>query len=222
MKLQLLKGIRTMFGYDAATSTRRRKAKTPTTKDEDKQLSNADRRTMIGTTREQRRNMALCAFMIRKHLDNVSQVTFKPTSGMPEVDEQMSALYTWWSRADRVDVARRHSMHELIRLWEAHRTVDGDVGVLLLRSGALQTIEGDRIAKPSSFGDAPRDILAVDWRHGVDVGSFGQIRRYCIVDRNDTRLEFNRVVSARNMKLLGYFDRYAAEDVQARRDRICD
>jgi lambda family phage portal protein len=196
-----------MFGYDAVKTTRRRKAPTSTTKDEDSQLSKAQRRALIGTTRDQRRNMALLAYMVRKHIDNVASVKFKATTGNKQVDDQLESLVAWWSRRDRCDVAGRHSFQELTRLWESHRALDGDVGVVLLRSGQLQTIEGDRIAKPSSFGDAPKPVQETDWVHGVDVNDANRARRYCIVDRNGTTLNFNRTIRAQNLKLIGYFDR---------------
>ena len=63
------------------------------------------------------------------------------STGMPEVDEQMEGLIRWWSRPANCDVAGRHTLQRLTRLWEERRTIDGDVFVLKLSDGRVQSIE---------------------------------------------------------------------------------
>jgi len=202
-----------MFGYDAITDKKRRKAPTGITKSEDRQLKDHERRKANATVRDQRRNYALTAWMIRKHLDYVADFNFQAVTNDVEYNRQLERLMRWWSLPRNCDVAGRHSLRSYIRLAEASRTVDGDIGTLLLRSGQIQAIEGDRIAKPRS-GVIPESALTVDEQsriqNGVIANDQGRAIKYVINKRevNSDILTFDRVVRARNLKLLAYYDRF--------------
>jgi capsid protein len=90
-----------------------------------------------------------------------------------------------------------------MRMAELLRTVDGDCGWLRLASGQVQLIEGDRIRNPLGI------TTGTQWRNGVEVDRYGKPIRYAVHERLDGGSSFllERYVSARNMRLHGYFDR---------------
>ena len=204
-----------MFGYDAIVDKKRRKAPSTRTKSEDRQLKDNDKRKAQATIRDQRRNYALTAWMIRKHLDYVSSFNFQATTDDPAYNRQLESLMRWWGRARNCDIAGRHSLRSYIRLAEASRTVDGDIGTILLRSGHIQAIEADRIGKPD-VGGIPEANLSTDERNrvqnGVIADNRGRAIKYVLNRRqiNNDSLIFDRVVRARNFKLLAYYDRFDA------------
>ena len=209
---------RVMFGYHAASDKKRRQSPRSTTQSEDKALDVGDRKKIIATARDQRRNFALLGWMIRQHLDFVSRFHFQARTGNDEFDRQLERLVAWRSRAYNTDVAARHSLPRFLRLMEASRTVDGDVGIILLRDGRLQAIEGDRIARPTAGDQGVLDRLkGRTITHGVEVTRDGRARNYLVCKRSvtgytnqagGTTMELDRVVAAKNFHLLGYYDRF--------------
>ncbi len=109
----------------------------------------------------------------------------------------------------------------MLRLWEASRTVDGDVGILKLASGQLQGIEGDRIRTPMAWPEGVRG--APDWlpkmKHGVVCDPASKALGYAINKRGlgfqygpdwffaANSFIFERLVPAQDLLLHGYFDR---------------
>jgi capsid protein len=202
-----------MFGYDALVDKKRRKAPTSATSSEDRTLANGEKRKAQATVRDMRRNYGLAAWMIRKHLDYVSDFRFCATTKDKAYNEQLESLMRWWSRPQNCDIAGRHSLSRYVRLAEAMRTVDGDIGTLLLKSGKIQAIEGDRIGKPSA-GAIPVGSMTLDrqsmLQNGVLTNGQGRATNYVLLKRkvNSSSLEFDKVVRARNLKLLAYYDRF--------------
>ena len=204
-------GIKTLFGYHAVLDKNRRTPPRSTTQSEDAELAKTDRKKMIATARENRRNQAILAWMIRKHIDNVATFTFQSQTGDRGFDREFESIMSWYSRPDNFDVAGRHGLSEFLRLVEGHRVVDGDVGILFSRNGKLQGIEGDRIATPTVGGIPKIDgrvIAESDVTHGVIPDKYGGARWYMVCDRDGQSLRFNRLVPARDMRMIGYYDRF--------------
>lgn len=202
------------FGYDAVESSNRRKARMVIIKSEDDTLTATNRKRLIATAQDQVRNFAIAQWMIRKHLDYVSRFTFQSKTGDAEFDWEMERRVAEWSRPQNCDIAGRHSLQRFISLCEMRRVVDGDVGVLRLQSGHLQAIEGDRIrfiapmagkrlSKPDGSPYIEKDFI-----HGVLLGDGGRARAYAICTRNGGALEFERLISATNVSMLGYYTRF--------------
>ena len=204
-------GIKTMFGYHAVLDKNRRTPPKSITKSEDKHLDKTSRKKLISTARDNRRNQALLAWMIRKHIDYVATFNFQSNSGDRVFDREMESIMSWFARPENFDIAGRHGLSEFLRLVEGHRVVDGDIGVLLTRNGKLQGIEGDRIAKPTKGampqlqGENVNDDLLT---HGVIADQYGGARWYVVCDRDGENLVFNRLVPARDMQMVGYWDRF--------------
>ncbi len=196
------------FGYEATVSGTRRKAPVSDVKGEDDHLNPIERRALISTTRDLRRNFALSAWMIRKHLDFVATHEFQSKTGNKEFDEKFESLMLWWGNKRNFDVAERHSMHGFIRLAESGRCVDGDFFIQKTRKGRLVGIEGDRIANPV-MGVRRNKIIMKDYKRGVKVNKAGKAVSYLLNNRvNDgSQLQFDRTLNARDIIHFSYWDR---------------
>jgi capsid protein len=197
-----------MFGYDAVVDSKRRRSPQVQVMSEDSQLRPADRKKLVATARDLPRNYAIAAWMIRKHLDYVSTFGFQARTPNKAFNKRLERLLTQYSRAVLFDVAARHSRQRFLRLAEARRTLDGDVGILKLSSGRVQAIEGDRIRTP--IGEIPGGLDPDKIIHGVRVSKGGKAQAYCLCDRSKWGggFRFNRMVPARHLYLHGYFDRF--------------
>jgi len=145
--------------------------------------------------------------MVRKHLDYVTRFRFQPVTGDADLDDQLERLMDWRGRASNWDVCGRHNRQRFMRLLEASRVIDGDVGTILLSSGLLQAIEGDRITWPTS-GTPPASYNRDDWIHGIKTTTTGANASYMVCNRSGQGLVFNRAVRANNMHFLAYYDRF--------------
>lgn len=199
--------------YDAIIDKDRRRPVKSRVRHEDRHVSQNDRRKMAATSRDVQRNFAIARWAVNKHLDYVSSFTFQAKTGRNRLDEQIESLIGGWQSRHRCDVARRHPFRRMVRLAEARKQVDGDIGLLKIAArkgsplrGKLQAIEGDRIAVPN---DLPSDYDKADWLNGVRLGGDGAAQSYCICDRDENdRLVFGRTVPAKNLLLHACYDRF--------------
>ena len=197
--------------YDAVNPSNKRRSSGNNVLSHDRALGTSERRQMIESARDINRNFAAGAYMIRKHLDYVSTFSFQPQTGDPVLDKDLAALFKWWSRPENCDVAGRHSLASMIRLAESHRTIDGDVFLLKLKSGHLQGLEGDRVMNEGGVGiiqDSPFP-KAVRQVHGIHVDAGGRALAYDVYTKGIyLSYQFDRTVKARNILHHGYFDGY--------------
>lgn len=202
-----------MLGYDATETRGRRRAISSSTMSEDRQANDRKRKILSSNSRDLSRNFAIAAWAIRKHLDFVSRFTFQAKTGDRGYDRELEGVVTEAMNRHRFDVAARHSYRRALRIAEACRVKDGDLGWLKLAGtrnrGMIQAIEGDRIKTPDG-GELPDNTNPDDWVNGVRVNSFGKSMAYAICDRSRTsnRLTLNRLVSSRNIIVHGFYDRY--------------
>jgi len=195
--------------YDAAESSTRRRTPQTKPKREGKVLTEKKRRKLIATTQDLRRNYAVAAWAIRKHLDYVSSFSFQAKTGDKAVDDRLETLMKWWGRRRHCDAARRHPLRRMVRLAEAHRVVDGDFFFYRLTDGSLQGIESDHVTKPAA--GTPNNFKADDYEQGIKVkAGTGEALQYCICDRQEkgSQYEYRACVPARHIFPLGYFDRF--------------
>jgi len=198
----------TKLGYDAVATEKRRRAPLHDVKSEDDHLTPTQRRKLVATTRDLRRNYALTAWAIRKHLDYVASFSFQSKNGNEELDDHIEKLVKWWSLPGNFDVAGRHGLRRFTRIIEASRVVDGDILIYLLNTGLVQAIEGDRCANP--LGAAlPRHYKMEDFKRGIKCSKGGRPQAYIVNNRSATgaRLEFDRVIPAKYIIQFAYWDR---------------
>lgn len=199
------------FAYDAIDAKNKRK--TPAIKhgSEDLLLKPADRSKLTANARDIARNYAVAAWMIRKHLDYVSTFDFQMRTDDDGLNKAIETLWDEWSRPHNCDVASRHTLSQMLRLAEARRTVDGDVGFMKLASGELQAIESDRVRDPTGQGPfMPADPAeGTKWIHGVKCDDTGRALAYAVHKRTGINsYQFERSVSASRMCWFGYYDRF--------------
>jgi capsid protein len=197
------------MGYNGIKNTGRRQApRQATYSSEDDILAGTDREKLVATTQDQRRNMAVLAWMVRKHLDHVTQFTFQAKTGNAETDKRLEELIAWASRRGNFEVTGRHSRDSYTRLLEGHRVVDGDIFTYFLKSGEVQGIEGGRVATPTDRRSLPPSLRKDNLINGVKIDKNGKALAYAINDRKGGRLVFNRLIPARHIAPLAYYDRF--------------
>lgn len=196
------------LGYDATQPKLKRKAPVISTKTEDRELQQAGRQQVSSATRDLQRNFSIAAWAVRKHLDYVSTFSFQARTGIPELDDQIESLMSWWSRPTNCDAAGRHSLPRLVRLFEERRTIDGDVLVNMLADGRIQGIEGDRIFDGSGTPLPAEGVLSEEIVNGVWVNVNGRANAYAIHRRHINGTSFEQWLPATFTYLHGCYQRF--------------
>jgi capsid protein len=198
------------FNYQASEDKGRRQApRTGGTRSEDLVLRKGARSKLVATARDQRRNYALLAWAIRRHVDYVSKFNPLFKTGNDELDKEMERRLKAHGKKRDWDVAKRHSRNEAMRIFEAGKVTDGDCGFIMLDGGKMQGIESDRICKPT---DIPREIdEELFTEHGLHLDpSTGETLQYMVTRRaiNSNTMLFDQIVDASNMAWDGYLGRF--------------
>ncbi|MFH1496817.1 MAG: phage portal protein, partial [Verrucomicrobiota bacterium] len=211
---QVARGRRYALGYNAVDDTTRRRKPTTRTTPEIDILTPRKRQTASATAREDRRNMSILAWMIRRHLDNVSRFTphFRiagDTDEIRAVNAAVSKLLRWHARPRQFDALGRHGRDEWLRMFEGCKVIAGDCGGLKVQGGRLQGIEGDRISKPSAASsELPKEYKDRVTGEGLVIGAGGMVEGYCVCSRSmGGSMEYERVVPSADM----IFDAYWPE-----------
>jgi len=194
------------FGYDAAESTAARKAPAVRQVSEDTELNQAKRGKVNAVSIDLKRNFATVGWGIRKHLDYVSRFRFQARTGNSQLDDQLEKLVKIQSRAENCDAAGRHSLDKMLRLVEQMAILTGDCGLLKLRDGRLQGIEGERI-RDTTGGSTSQDE-PFQWIQGIRVNRAGKSVAYALHKRTGSSFGLERNVPAANMIWHGYYDRF--------------
>lgn len=198
-----------LTGYDGAEASKRRRLPATKLVSEDDALPPGDRKKLISTTHDLRRNFAIAGWAIRKHLDYVASFTFQSKTGNTALDARIEELLKWWSRPVNCHVEQRHPLARMVRILEECTVVDGDIFVLKMDTGKLQPIEGDRIRTPQL--GTPPGVRREDFVHGIERYADGRNKSY-IVCKRDKRggggFTFERIIRAGHLVQHGYFDRF--------------
>lgn len=201
------------FSYDALEPKGRRKSAPSQIVREDVHVKAGRRNRLQANARDLARNFSAVAWMIRRHLDYCASFSFQcRTPQDPALGRAIEALMTARSRPLACDRGGRFTREKLFRNLEAARMLDGDVGLLRLRSGHVQIVESDCIKDP------PKQVKddRFEWVDGVQVDYAGLPRQYALHGRKKGGVgtEFRRTVPAQNFALYGCFDRSAADQIR--------
>jgi len=205
-QMQVVKGNRYSLNYNAIEDgTTKRRPTTAKTSAETAILTPPKRERAAATARDDRRNMSILAWMIRRHLDNVSRFTphFRMKGDSPEVaavNDAVAKLLTWHGRKTNFDALKRHGRNEWMRMFEACKVISGDAAGMKVKGGRLQGIEGDRIAKATGKG-VPGDVTD----EGLQLNADGSRKAFCVCKRVDKSLQFERMVPEADMVFDGYW-----------------
>jgi len=188
------------YGYDVVNESTRRSRPKIELRNEDDIAKRRERDILVSTTRDAKRNFAVAAWMVRKHLDYVSDFTFRIDTTNDAFDAEVTAFMKRWQRRQNCHVARRHPFRRLFRMAEYNRVVDGDTFFELMKSGSLNLIRGDRVR--DRFGNR-----ADEWKNGLKINRYGAILSAAVHRRGvGGGFVFDKELSARNFIHHGYFD----------------
>lgn len=188
-------------GYDAARSSPNRRSAGAIMQTEDKVLDRPGRERLAANASDLHRNAILFAWAVRRHLDYTTLFDFQPDTGDDKLDEDLRQLMARDSRAENCDIGGRHSWNRLRRLCEVRKLLDGDVGLLTLRSGHLQGVESHLIRNPrSQRNDAAR------WEQGCKLGRGRRAVAYCLEELDERGQRVERVVPAGQLFMLGAYE----------------
>lgn len=203
------------FGYDATVDSGRRRAASGATKSEDRELFPSARHKLVGGAREIARNFAIAKWAIGKHVDFVTKFRFFSRTGIKTLDDRIEAIVAEDAKRERNHVAGRHRLSRFMRIQEFRKTSDGDVGILRVKGGKLQIIEGDRIRDPhGDFRGIPVPFPlepTIRWVNGVliDDELGGKALAYAIHNRgvDGASFRYDRTIAAQHLFLNGYYER---------------
>ncbi len=206
------------FSYDAINPRGKRRNPGSRTPREDYYQKGTDRNKAQANAADLARNLSLCSWMVRRHLDYVSQFSFhsRIVAGPKITQEQADALNTQIEtlmkedgRPAGADVAGKFGREKLFRLAEARRVLDGDMLLVKLDDGRLQGIRSDLIKDPEKKEDGE------EWINGVLVTGVGRALSYAInVRKGYTDDKPDRRIDATNVIHYGFFDNFAADQVR--------
>jgi len=227
------RSAKSALGYDAVENRGKRREATGVLRSEEQELPGTSRRKLVSQARDVHRNFTIAAWMIRRHLDYVTSFRFQSRSGDPDLDNRVEDLMRRQTERERCDIAHRHPFDRMVRLAEARRCVDGDVGLLKLNTSHLQAIEGDRIrslggsAASAAYGPWGGAVQWFDYGHGVVINTAGRALGYSVCSRVfGGGFRFERVVPARNLYLHAFWDRFdqvrGVSPIAAGLNSLCD
>lgn len=207
--MKILNRLASYFQYDAIKPKGRRRDPGSRITREDAHLRGSKRNAIQENAADLVRNLSLAAWMVRRHLDYVSQFAFHSRCGIDELDVQIERLMEEDGRPAGNDVAGKFGREKMFRLAEMRRVLDGDTLLVKLNDGRLQGIQADLVQDPADIG--PQE----QWINGVLVTSVGRPLSFSIKYRRGFSEElFDRRVDSTSVIHYGFFDRYAADQVR--------
>ena len=199
----------TKFGYDALENAGKRKQTGSSVYREDYYTKGNKHDRLQENAADLTRNLSLASWMVRRHLDYVSQFNFKAVTGSKELDDQIETLMAEASGRMQFDLAGKFGREKMFRLAEARRVLDGDTCLIKMQDGRMQGLQADLLANP------PDTTTDSQWINGVQVSRYGRPQRFGVYARNGyTGTNFVREIQAKNVIHYGFFDRYAQDQVR--------
>lgn len=205
----IVKGARYSLSYQAVEDSPRRRPVTRKDVAEIVTLTSRKREIGSATARDDRRNMTVLAWMIRRHIGCVSRFTpmFRLSArGTPAeaevnaVNAKVKAIMAWHGKRMQFDALQVMGRDEWMWMFEACKTISGDCGGLKTQGLRRQGIEPDRIRKASN---APNAKTITD--EGIAFNPDGTRKAFCVCKREGSGFVFERMVPAQEMVFDGYW-----------------
>jgi capsid protein len=196
--------------YDAIKPNGKRRQPSSMIVREDAMLRAQQRNQLSANAADLARNFSIAAWMIRRHLDYVASFRFNVKTGDETLDAKIDTFIETQSIAANCDRGERLPREKLFRLCETRRVVDGDVGLLRLRSRQVQVVESDLVRNPDNAKTSD------EWENGVSIDRAGAQKLYSVSRRmrGGRGYEWQRNVPRQNFRLYGFFERDAANQVR--------
>lgn len=211
-------------GYEATESSPNRKSRAASIVSEDAVLGPSKRGKLTSSIQDLNRNFELVGWMLRKHLDYVTECDFHSDTGDDGFDTAVEEFISKNTEAEMCDIRGKHTLDELYRLQESETIVAGDVLALRTADECLQLIESDLLRNPENATENPN----ANWVHGVKLDPFERHTRYCVWKRTRSGVGYEspREVATDNAKLMGHFTRLSqtrgVSPLASAVNRICD
>jgi len=184
------------FSIDAITNTTKRRTPQRIVGSLDQEFSSDfDRRTLIATARDIFLNFSFGKGILRQHIKNVIGIGPRLQATTADDEFNKRAEEYWTQKKDRMDITGK-SFSGTMRVGEQSEVVEGDYGIMLLRGGKTQFIEGDRIADPPGSKQQKNRIYV----NGVELTKAGTPVAYHIYNRgkNPGQMKYAKRVEADN------------------------
>ena len=195
-------------GYDAAVNSRRRARRQDTqVRAEHYALDYSDRQRVIATLLDFRRNDPIVASICRlRETDVIGGGIFpQAQSGNEDLDRRLEEKWEVFSRTP--EITQTMNMREMQRQLASLPLIFGDGGMILLKTGTVQLIEGDRIGTEYEDGSVLRMNSNIsdeeaDRRKrtigGVELSKQNRPIAYHIGTREDGNLQDVKRIPAKN------------------------
>jgi lambda family phage portal protein len=190
---------RYVFGYDAVDNSRYRKQRGIwPLRSEAIELNSYDRIRMITTLLDMKRNNPVAKAISRLRKTDVVGGSLIPQPQTEDEDYDWRVREMWEDWSEYPESTGTMNMCLLQQEICDAPLFFGDIGVLLLRSGKLQLIEGDRIGQPF---DKSVGMETESNQNGVIVTKYGRPIAYTVGDRVDGTLQNVRRISKKDFLL---------------------
>jgi len=209
-------------GYEAVQGSKHRKPRWGAIASEDSVLGPTQRGRLTSTHQDLVRNFELTGWMVRKHLDYVTECEFHSATGDQAFDDDVEAIVEEHSQPELCDVRAKLSLDELFRLLESECVISGDILGVRTTGQQFQLLESDLIRNPETVRDADR------WVHGVLLDDFERATRFCVWRRNKAGAGYEqpRQLSTEHARLFAHVGRLSqtrgVSPLAAAANRICD
>lgn len=171
----------------------------PWATDRQRVLTPQKRRSMVKRSRQIDENNMLGSSLLDRAVDNIIGTGMVLQSSSKSKRWRTNVEAAWRDVQSQLDARQLMEGDELQRSWYRSHLRDGDVAMLLLRNGAVQTIESDYIQSPGGAGDLYRRENEPEILDGVEVNGIGRPVAFHIAAINSRRLEDWTRISARDI-----------------------
>jgi capsid protein len=200
------------LGYDAIADKGRRRSPSVRKKSEHKILNKNNRNKLYATVYDLIRNDQSASWAYNKFLDYTTSFHFQMNTDDDKFNDDFEFAVNDWGKKQNCDIAGRHSLKSMIRLFGSGMCLDGDSLMIKTRGYKLQGVEADRIAKPQMVGkgnkwsSVPENITD----EGLVLDRFDKVLKYIVCNRDEqtNRLVYERGYTPEQVIFDGFFVRF--------------
>lgn len=217
-------GDQVRFGYEAAQASSNRKNRAGAIKSEDAVLGPMARTRLVSTSQDLVRNFELAGWMVRKHLDYVTECDFAADTGNQSFDDEVEEFIRLHSEPERCDVRSKLALDDQFRMHESEIVISGDILAVRTKERQLQLFESDLIRNPLGTNLSQGQT----WVHGVELDAFQKAKRFAVWKRSKSGAgyEFARYIDTKNARLFCHDTRLSqtrgVSPLAAAVNRVCD
>ena len=170
-------------------------------------LSSGQRRAMVKRARSIDEDNLLGSSLLDRSADNVigEQMSVEPLTLDRDLNRHISDMWADWS--NHCDAREMDTFSDMQRAWFRSSLRDGDIGVLMLDSGKLRTVESDYIRTPSG-GDIGSVV------DGIELGTSDQPVRYWLATQTEAFKSNYTAINAKDFAYIHHNERQDRNNVR--------